>query len=130
MSTFKKPFNLLFLLAVIAVTGPHFTSCSFFEGEPPNIILISIDTLRHDRLGYAGHNPEGKSTSPFIDTLASEGTVFTHAVSTSSWTLPGHYSLITGLPDELHEMYDDVMPLDPKVESMAQHLKNMEQQQP
>jgi arylsulfatase A-like enzyme len=101
-----------------------FAMQSFGSGKP-NIILISIDTLRHDRLGYAGHRagPNQESPSPFIDRLAGEGTVFRHANSTSSWTLPGHYAMLTGLPDELHNMVDDRVRPDPKIRTMAQYLQ-------
>ncbi len=69
-----------------------------FGASKPNIILISIDTLRHDRLGIMGHRPNGRSPSEFIDRLAEEGAVFSSLNSTSSWTLPGHYAMMTGLP--------------------------------
>ncbi|NNK48404.1 MAG: sulfatase [Gemmatimonadetes bacterium] len=68
--------------------------------EPtPNIILISIDSLRADRLGVYGH---ARNTSPNIDRLASAGVVFDNAYSTTSWTLPSHVSMLSGLYPEVH----------------------------
>jgi len=77
--------------------------------DPPqlNVILISIDTLRPDRMGVYGHRPKGRSTTPFLDGLAAEGARFTRASSTSPWTLPGHYSLLSGTPDPVHGMVHD-----------------------
>ena len=55
-----------------------------------NVILISIDTLRADRLGVYGYN---KKTSPNIDKLAKESSVFTNFHATAPWTLPSHASM-------------------------------------
>jgi arylsulfatase A-like enzyme len=60
----------------------------------PLVILISIDTLRPDHLGLYGHE---RFTSPILDGLAAESTVFDDASSTAPWTLPAHASLLTGL---------------------------------
>lgn len=57
-----------------------------------NVILVSIDTLRADRLHCYG-NP--RPTSPAIDRLASEGVRFRNAFSTAPWTLPAHLGLFT-----------------------------------
>jgi len=67
--------------------------------ETPDIILISIDSLRPDRLGVYGHD---RDTSPSIDGFASEAVVFDQAFSTTSWTLPSHASMLTGLYPEVH----------------------------
>lgn len=61
--------------------------------EQPDIILISIDTLRPDRLHCYG-NP--RRTSPAIDRLAEQGVQFTQAFSHSPWTLPSHAAMLTG----------------------------------
>lgn len=59
-----------------------------------NLVLISLDTLRAERLGsYGYHRP----TSPNFDALASESALFEQAVTTSSWTLPAHATIFTGL---------------------------------
>lgn len=78
----------------------------FFLREPrhQNVILISIDTLRPDHLGCYGYGPP---TSPNIDRLASRGTRFERVHSSSTWTLPAHMSLMTGLPDALHGVLHD-----------------------
>jgi len=110
-------------LSLLLMIGILISACFQFSKSPPHIILISIDTLRHDHLGYKGYAPEKVSPSPFLDSLAEEGAIFTHAVSTSSWTLPGHYALLTGLPNELHEMVDDAVPYNPKIQTMAEFLK-------
>jgi len=95
----------------------------FTNDKAPNIILISIDTLRHDHVGFAGHKPEGRSTTPYIDSLSEKSAVFLHGVSSSTWTLPGHYSLLTGLPNSLHRMVDDRISFKDKLETMAENLK-------
>jgi len=68
-------------------------------GGPPNIILISIDTLRADRLSLDGRQPP---SSPRIDSWARRSAVtFRAAVAQAPWTLPSHCSMLTGL-DPLH----------------------------
>jgi arylsulfatase A-like enzyme len=68
-------------------------ACGPAEEISPNILLISIDTLRQDHLSGCGY-PRG--TSPFMDRLAAEGVLFMNGMSTTSWTLPSHCSLMTG----------------------------------
>lgn len=64
-----------------------------------NVILISVDTLRADRLGCYGY-PEG--TSPALDRLAADGVRFAQAISHSPWTTPSHMSLMTSLHPTTH----------------------------
>ena len=59
-----------------------------------NVLLVCVDTLRHDHLGYAGHD---RDVSPNVDALAERGLVFTNAYSQSGWTLPSMASIMTGL---------------------------------
>jgi len=59
----------------------------------PNVLVIVVDTLRADHVSSYGCN---RPTTPEIDRLAREGTLFENAVATSSWSLPSHASLITG----------------------------------
>jgi arylsulfatase A-like enzyme len=68
-------------------------ACGSSESPQPNILLISIDTLRADHLSCYGY---GRETSPNIDALAASGVLFEDAHSSSSWTLPGLASLVTG----------------------------------
>jgi arylsulfatase A-like enzyme len=64
------------------------------EARPPNLVLISIDTLRPDHLGLYGYR---RPTSPALDAFARQAVVFERAYSTSNWTLPAHVSMLTGL---------------------------------
>ena len=50
------------------------------EAGRPNVILISLDTLRQDRCGFHGY---GRDTTPFLDELASESLVFENARATA-----------------------------------------------
>ena len=65
----------------------------------PNVLLVSIDSLRADHVARYGYPRE---TSPTLDALAREGALFQTAVSPTSWTLPAHLTLLTGLPPEVH----------------------------
>jgi arylsulfatase A-like enzyme len=67
--------------------------------EKPNVILISVDSLRADHVGAYGY---ARSTSPHIDALAEESVLFENAVSTTSWTLPAHISMLTSRFSEAH----------------------------
>jgi len=62
--------------------------------DKPNIILISLDTLRADHLGIYGYK---RNTTPNIDKFAGKGTMFVNAISNSPWTLPSHMSFLTSL---------------------------------
>src|SRR4029453_7506683 len=60
--------------------------------QAPSLLLVSIDTLRADHLGFMGYP---RPTSPYLDELAKTGTVFTDVTAVSSYTLPTHASLFT-----------------------------------
>lgn len=60
----------------------------------PNVLLIIVDTLRADHLSPYGYQ---RDTSPYLTHLAQEGVVFDNAIATSSWTLPSHAAMLTGL---------------------------------
>lgn len=61
---------------------------------PYNIVFISIDTMRPDHLGCYGYD---RDTSPHMDTLASEGSLFTQAIAPNIPTAPSHTTFFTGL---------------------------------
>ena len=95
-------------------------ACSEPTPARPNLVLISIDSLRPDHLGCYGHP---RPTSPEIDRLAAEGVRFESAVSTSSWTLPAHAALFTGLNDSSHGLFDNGLRLSPNHRTLAEELK-------
>lgn len=64
------------------------------DTRKPNIIAISIDTLRADHLGAYGYE---RDTSPNLDRIFKEGFLFEHCMSASSWTTPSHATFFTGL---------------------------------
>jgi len=79
------------------------------HAKKPNIILITLDTTRADRLGCYGYR---RQTSPNIDKLAEESVLYTRAIAPSSWTLPSHASLFTGKFTSSHgARYDPDGPL-------------------
>jgi arylsulfatase A-like enzyme len=67
--------------------------------EAPNVLLIVLDTLRADHLGLYGYS---RPVSPWLDEFAESATVFERAHSSSSWTLPAHATLFTGLNSRSH----------------------------
>jgi arylsulfatase A-like enzyme len=69
----------------------------------PDVLVVSIDSLRADHLGCYGAE---RDTSPTIDLLAEQGVRFETVVSTTSWTLPAHAALFTGLYDPAHGTTD------------------------
>lgn len=70
-------------------------------GDRPNLVIVSIDTLRADRVGAYGH---ARPTTPRIDQLAAEGVLFENAFSHAPTTAPSHMTLFTGLYPEAHRV--------------------------
>lgn len=86
--------HLLALLPLLAACGPPPRPTS-----PPDILVVVVDTLRQDHVGAYGYP---RNTTPVLDALATEGTLYREARSTSSWTAPAHASLFTGLYPAAH----------------------------
>lgn len=65
----------------------------------PNVVLLVLDTVRKDRVSAYGYE---RLTTPRFDRFAEENTRYTDAVTQSSWSIPAHASLLTGLYPEAH----------------------------
>lgn len=87
---------------------------------PPNLLLISVDTLRRDHVGCYGYATD---TTPHLDALAATGAVFDNALSTSSWTLPAHATMLTGRYPSGHGLVDDDTQLAATVGTVAEALR-------
>jgi arylsulfatase A-like enzyme len=70
-------------------------------GDRPNVLLITVDTLRADFLSSYGFQAK---TSPNIDALAAQGVVFDRAIATSSATAPSHASIMTSRYTRQHSI--------------------------
>lgn len=107
---------LLPFFCCCALDAPHAAQNS----DRPNVIIISVDMLRPDHLGCYGYS---RPTSPNIDRLAADGALFENAVSSTSWTLPAHAALFTGLADSVHGCTDTDTRLDDSRTTIAERLK-------
>jgi len=85
----------------------------------PNIILITLDTTRADHLSAYGYS---RATTPNLDRLAGQGVLFENAIASSSWTLPSHASIFTGLLPHQHGA-DVGMALRPEQQKLAEILR-------
>ena len=102
----------------IVWTNPRFRRSTVSDGT--NLILVSIDTLRADHLGCYGYGPP---TSPTIDRMAREGIRFRDFTASSSWTLPSHASMLTGLEPARHAAVKfSFVPLSTTFDTLAEVL--------
>ncbi len=117
---------LLLAFLILAIAG--FFVCTGGDSTPkPNVLLISIDSLRRDYLGVHGREPlfaKDVEVSPNLDALAREGAVFDDALTTSSWTLPAHVALMTGMSDRWHGVEIDDFRRDPLHRTLAASFRD------
>ena len=109
------------VVAVLALGAALAPVRSGADPDPQLVLLLIIDTLRADHLGCYGY---GRDTSPTIDRLANEGVQFETTISTTSWTLPAHAALFTGLYDPAHGTTDVYFRLAPGYRTLAEHLRD------
>src|SRR5262245_34902154 len=69
-----------------------------------NLLIVTIDTMRADRVGAYGH---GAGLTPTLDRLAAEGLRFDSARANAPLTLPSHASLMTGRIPPRHGVRDN-----------------------
>ena len=80
-------------------------------------MLLSLDSVRADALTF-----RDRETAPTLAALAERGTVFTLALSGSSWTLPSHAQMFTGQPPQLHGVHHDERKIDPLTQTLPECL--------
>src|SRR5438270_833712 len=74
---------------IVAVTSPFLRA----QAQKPNVLLVTIDTVRADHVGAYGYT---KPTTPTLDRLAREGVRFADATSQAPLTGPAHAAILTG----------------------------------
>ena len=90
------------------------------EPQPPNLLFITLDTLRADRAGYIG-NRDG--LTPNLDALAADGAGFHEVIAPMGTTFPSHSSMFTGLPPARHGVRWNADRLADEFETLAELLK-------
>ncbi len=131
---FIKNKNIFFIIKTLLLII-SFGGCLSFAGcelnskpeiqvpaKSPDILLITIDTLRADRVGYI--SGEENSKTPNIDSIAKNGTVFNRAYTTVPLTLPSHSAIFTGLhPLQLGLHQNVPVTLSPEIPTFTTILK-------
>jgi arylsulfatase A-like enzyme/Tfp pilus assembly protein PilF len=91
-------------LACAALLTAVSAACGAAPNPRPDVVLITIDTLRADALGFMGN---AEAATPTLDRLAATGRVFTDAHAHNVVTLPSHVNLLTGLYPFQHGVRDN-----------------------
>lgn len=115
----------LFILSISVLSFPsekiHLSSTNSVRKDKFNLLLITIDTLRADRLSC--YSPEHVKT-PNIDSLASKGVLFTRAFAHTTTTLPSHTNILLGTIPPFHGVHDNSnFVVRDEFSTLAEHLK-------
>jgi arylsulfatase A-like enzyme/Tfp pilus assembly protein PilF len=104
------------VLAFAACAG-----CAPETPRPARVLLVSIDTLRADRVGAYG---AARAHTPTLDGLARDGVRFDAAISPVPLTLPSHATMLTGLDPDRHGIrHNGVFALAPGVPTLAERMR-------
>src|ERR1700758_5858578 len=101
-------YRLLFVFwlaasAAAASTTPSRASAPPRASVSPNVIVITIDTVRADRMGFLGSQ---RGLTPNLDALARQSVVFTRAYSQVPLTTASHATILTGTYPQFHQVND------------------------
>jgi choline-sulfatase len=108
-----RPYILVLLAACAACTKAPAPAAA----PPASVLLITIDTLRADRVGAYGYRP---ARTPALDALARDGLRLDRAFAAAPITLSSHASLLTGRYPPGHGARDNGMRLDAHVPTLAE----------
>ena len=94
----QTPFSFMrraLILCLLFLSSPLAAAAT----DQPNVILITLDTVRADRMGFLGSK---LGLTPHLDALASQGIVFEHAYSQAPITPVSHATILTGTYPQFH----------------------------
>jgi arylsulfatase A-like enzyme/Tfp pilus assembly protein PilF len=121
MTALRRVALVVLAIALVACHRETSVAPAATAGGKPDIILVTIDTLRADSVGFAGNR---NVKTPFLDKLAGEGLVFANAHAHNVITLPSHTNILTGLYPYQHGVRENVgYKLDAKHETVATMLR-------
>ncbi len=123
----KKKLRIIYIISLLAIfLASFFIFSLFFKNlrgdEDWNVLLITLDTTRADRIGCYGY---GKAKTPNLDRLAQMGVKFENAYCQVPLTLPSHCTILTGTYPLYHGVRNNGnYKLSDKVETLAEILKS------
>ena len=103
---------LLLFSSASAASPPQHASTTKAAPRPPNVILITLDTTRADRMGFLGSD---RGLTPNLDALARHGIVFTRAYSQVPLTTASHTTILTGTYPQFNHVNDFGVPISPRL---------------
>jgi arylsulfatase A-like enzyme len=109
-------------LAVLAAAG---CGRSVPAARGPDVVIVTIESLRVDRVGAQGGASAGRpevALTPHLDAFAAEATLYEDAHAVTSWTLASHASLFTGLYPSGHQTTGPRDRLDDSYPTLAEAL--------
>ncbi len=102
-------FRQIWAVCVLAAWG-----CGTAPPEPPNIVLVVLDTVRADAIN--------EQVTPNLAAFSGESTVFNNAWAVGPWTVPSHASMFTGKLPSNHQCTAQNPRLDTNMETLAEKL--------
>ncbi|HSZ63107.1 MAG TPA: sulfatase-like hydrolase/transferase [Terriglobales bacterium] len=108
MTAIRGLFCLMSLVASVLASPPPGKPPQKLPQKSPNILLITLDTTRADRMGFLGSK---RGLTPNLDALARDSAVFTHAYSQAPLTPTSHATILTGTYPQFHQVNDFRLPL-------------------
>jgi arylsulfatase A-like enzyme/Tfp pilus assembly protein PilF len=104
-SSARRPILPLVLVSLVAFAALlYFLRPAPFQPRPMNVVLITVDTLRADRLGSYGNR---EISTPNLDRMAESAVLFENAATSAPITLPAHASILTGTYPLFHGVRDN-----------------------
>ena len=115
-----KRFSRAGALVALALAGATLLAACAEEPRRPNVLLITVDTLRADYLGAYGSSA---ARTPHIDRLAREGSLFERAAAPMSLTRPTHASILTARYPREHGVVNNAISLPDASWTLAEILR-------
>ncbi|PYX08133.1 MAG: hypothetical protein DMG88_11695 [Acidobacteria bacterium] len=110
---FPQPVRLLFMLWCARLIFLGCLILSFFSAPSlaagkPNVILITLDSTRADRMGFLGSR---SGLTPNLDSVARQGIIFEHAYAQAPLTIVSHATILSGTYPQTHQVSELGSPL-------------------